>query len=39
MLLSIALLFYVSLGQSSWMVCAVRVGTISFLFLALDIEI
>ena len=38
-LLSIALLLYVSLGQSSWMVCAVRVGTISFLFLAHDIEI
>ena len=39
MLLSIALLSYVSLGQSSWMVCAVRVGTVSFLFLAHDIEI
>lgn len=39
MLLSITLLLYVSLGQSSWMVCAVRVGTVSFLFLAHDIEI
>lgn len=39
MLLSITLLLYVSLGQSSWMVCAVRVGTVSFLFLARDIEI
>ena len=39
MLLSITLLLYVSSGHPSWMVCAVRVGTISFLFLAHDIEI
>ena len=38
-LLRIALLVCVLLGQSSWMVCAARLGTISFLFLAHDIEI
>lgn len=39
MLLRIALLLCVLLGQPSWMVCAARLGTISFLYLARDTEI